>query len=155
MLAITERDGQRCGGPVLLAGLVVGFGVVELASGPLGQTSRFSLELLILLVLQLMGVLFKRQLKKQRGFVEKKRAKKTVTPAERLGSRIQQAEFATLMASFGVVVLLAVLIWFSLEGWVTLSNAIVLFLALRIQNTTFSSVSSSLMRFARAKANSF
>jgi hypothetical protein len=111
--------------------------------------------LLIVLVLQLMGVIFKRQLKKQRGFVEKKRAKKTVTPAERLGSRIQQAEFATLMASFGVVVLLGVLIWFSLEGWVTLSNAIVLFLALRIQNTTFSSVSSSLMRFARAKANSF
>ena len=111
--------------------------------------------LLIVLVLQLMGVIFKRQLKKQRGFVEKKRAKKTVTPAERLGSRIQQAEFATLMASFGVVVLLAVLIWFSLEGWVSLSNAIVLFLALRIQNTTFSSVSSSLMRFARAKANSF
>ena len=111
--------------------------------------------LLIVLVLQLMGVIFKRQLKMQRGFVEKKRAKKTVTPAERLGSRIQQAEFATLMASFGVVVLLAVLIWFSLEGWVSLSNAIVLFLALRIQNTTFSSVSSSLMRFARAKANSF
>jgi hypothetical protein len=111
--------------------------------------------LLIVLVLQLMGVIFKRQLKKQRGFVEKKRAKKTVTPAERLGSRIQQAEFATLMASFGVVVLLGVLIWFSLEGWVSLSNAIVLFLALRIQNTTFSSVSSSLMRFARAKANSF
>ena len=55
MLALAERDGQRCGGPVLLAGLVVGFGVVELAAGPLGQTSRFSLELLILLVLQLMG----------------------------------------------------------------------------------------------------
>ena len=116
---------------------------------------RLKNMLLIALVLQLMGVLFKRQLKKQRGFVEKKRAKKTVTPAERLGSRIQQAEFATLMASFGVVVLLGVLIWFSLEGWVSLSNAIVLFLALRIQNTTFSSVSSSLMRFARAKANSF
>lgn len=110
---------------------------------------------LIAAVLQLMGVIFKRQLKKQRGFVEKKRAKKTVTPAERLGSRIQQAEFATLMASFGVVILLGVLIWFSLQGWVSLSNAIVLFLALRIQNTTFSSVSSSLMRFARAKANSF
>jgi hypothetical protein len=59
------------------------------------------------------------------------------------------------MASFGVVILLGVLIWFSLEGWVSLSNAIVLFLALRIQNTTFRSVSSSLMRFARAKANSF
>ena len=111
--------------------------------------------LMVLLVLQVMGVLFKRQLKKQRGFVEKKRAKKEVTPAERLGSRIQQAEFGTLLASFGVVVLLGVLIWFSLDGVVSLSNTIVLFLGLRLQNTTFSSVSSSLMRFARAKANSF
>jgi hypothetical protein len=111
--------------------------------------------LLILIVLQVVGVLFKRQLKKQRGFVEKKRAKKVVTPAERLGSRIQQAEFGTLLASFGVVLLMGALIWFSIEGMISLSNTIVFFLGLRLQNTTFSSVSSSLMRFARAKANSF
>ena len=110
---------------------------------------------LILVVLQVVGVLFKRQLKKQRGFVEKKRAKKLVTPAERLGSRIQQAEFGTLLASFGVVLLMGALIWFSIEGMISLSNTIVFFLGLRLQNTTFSSVSSSLMRFARAKANSF
>jgi hypothetical protein len=40
---------------VLLAGLVLGIGVVKLSSGALGQTSRFSLDLLILLVLQLVG----------------------------------------------------------------------------------------------------
>jgi len=40
---------------VVLAGLVLGLGVVQLASGPLAQTSRFSLELLVLLVLQLVG----------------------------------------------------------------------------------------------------
>ena len=111
--------------------------------------------LLILIVLQVMGVLFKRQLKKQRGYVEKKRAKQVVTPAERLGSRIQQAEFATLLASFGVVILMGILIWLSIQGVVNLSNTIVFFLGLRLQNTTFSSVSSALMRFARAKANSF
>ena len=55
VLRLCERQGQRCGGPILLAGLVLGAGVVELSSGPLGQTSRFSLELLILLVLQLAG----------------------------------------------------------------------------------------------------
>lgn len=55
MLHLAERQGQRCGGPILLAGLVLGAGVVELGSGPLGQTSRFSLELLTLLVLQLVG----------------------------------------------------------------------------------------------------
>ena len=53
--ALAERQGQRCGGPVLLAGMVLGLGLVQLVCGPLGQTSRFSLELLILVVLQLMG----------------------------------------------------------------------------------------------------
>jgi len=54
-LLLAERGGERSAGPVLLAGLVLGLGVVELSSGALGQTSRFSLELLILLVLQLVG----------------------------------------------------------------------------------------------------
>ena len=54
-LRIAERSGERCGAPVLIAGLIVGIGVVELGCGPLGQTSRFSLELLVLLVLQLVG----------------------------------------------------------------------------------------------------
>ena len=109
----------------------------------------------ILIVLQVMGVLFVRQFKTQRGFVQKRRAKEAVTPAERLGTRIQQAEFGTLLASFGVVVLFAILIWLSIEGQISLANTIVFFLGLRLQNTTFSSVSSALMRFARAKANSF
>lgn len=55
VLELSERYGQRCGAPVLLVGAVLGSGVVQLASGPLGQTSRFSLELLILLMLKLTG----------------------------------------------------------------------------------------------------
>jgi hypothetical protein len=109
----------------------------------------------ILVVLQVMGVLFTRQFRTQRDFVQKRRAKETVTPAERLGSRIQQAEFGTLLASFGAVIMFAILIWLSISGSISLSNTIVFFLGLRLQNTTFSSVSSALMRFARAKANSF
>lgn len=54
-LPIAERDGERCAGPVLISGFVVGFGVIELATGALNQTSRFSLQLLVLLVLQLIG----------------------------------------------------------------------------------------------------
>ncbi|NDD46624.1 MAG: hypothetical protein EBZ24_14905 [Synechococcaceae bacterium WB9_4xB_025] len=38
-----------------MAGFVVGFGVIELSTSVLSQTSRFSLELLVLLVLQLIG----------------------------------------------------------------------------------------------------
>ena len=54
-LLLAERDGERCAGPVLMAGFVVGFGVIELSTKVLSQTSRFSLELLVLLVFQLVG----------------------------------------------------------------------------------------------------
>ena len=53
-LRIAEADGQRCAGPIVLTGLVLGAGVVALVSGPLGQTSRFSLELLLLLLFVLL-----------------------------------------------------------------------------------------------------
>jgi hypothetical protein len=56
-LALTEADGQRCAGLVILTGVVLGAGLVELFSGPGGQTSRFSLELVVLVVLQLVGPL--------------------------------------------------------------------------------------------------
>ena len=54
-LRLAEHDGERCAGPVIMAGLLIGLGMVQLASGPMAQTSRFSMELLALLVLQLVG----------------------------------------------------------------------------------------------------
>ncbi len=111
--------------------------------------------LIILVLLQVMGRIFVYQLKVQREFVEKRRAKETVTPAERLGSRIKSAEFATLLGGFFIVALMVLLVIFSIDGIVSLSSTIVFFLGLRLMNTTFSSISSALMRFARAKANSF
>ncbi|MCX5952304.1 MAG: hypothetical protein NTZ40_02150 [Cyanobacteria bacterium] len=54
-LALVDRDGQRCSGPVLLSGVVVGTGVVRLLGESLAQTSRFSLEVLMLMVLQVFG----------------------------------------------------------------------------------------------------
>jgi hypothetical protein len=56
-LEATEVDGQRCAGLVILTGLVLGVGLVELLTGPGGQTSRFSLQLVVLVVLQLAGPL--------------------------------------------------------------------------------------------------
>lgn len=55
MLLIAERDGERCAGPVLIAGLTVGIGVVQLTTQALKQSSQLSLHLLVLLVLELMG----------------------------------------------------------------------------------------------------
>lgn len=54
-LRLAERDGERCAGPVILAGLLIGLGMVQVASGPMAQTSQFSMELLVLIVLQLVG----------------------------------------------------------------------------------------------------
>ena len=110
---------------------------------------------MVLIGLEVFGRLFRKQQIIQRGFVEAKRNKEAVAPADRLGSRIQTAEFGTLLASMLVVLMMGVLIWFSISGLVSLSNTIVFFLGLRLLNPTFSSVSSGLMRFARAKANSF
>jgi hypothetical protein len=110
---------------------------------------------MILILLQVLGRVFAYQLLTQRGFVEKRRAKEVVTPAERLGSRIKSAEFATLLGSVFIVILMVLLVIFSLQGVISLSSTIVFFLGLRLMNTTFSSISSALMRFARAKANSF
>ena len=56
-LQLAERNGQRCAGPVLLSGLVIGVGIVVLSSKVLGETSRFSIELLMQLVLRLIGPL--------------------------------------------------------------------------------------------------
>jgi hypothetical protein len=54
-LALVDRDGQRCSATVLLSGVVVGTGVVRLLGDSLAQTSRFSLEVLMLMVLQVFG----------------------------------------------------------------------------------------------------
>ena len=115
-----------------------------------------SLVLLVaLIILEIFGRYFRVQQIAQRGFVEKRRAKQDVKPADRLGSRIQSAEFVTLLAAVFIVVLIAVLIFFGVSGITALSNTIVFFLGLRLLNTTFGSLAGSLMRFARAKANSF
>jgi hypothetical protein len=55
VLREVERDGVRCGAPVLLAGFVAGAGLAEVAAGPLGLASRTICELVILLVLQVAG----------------------------------------------------------------------------------------------------
>ena len=54
-LLIAERDGERCAGPVLIAGVVIGVGVVQLTTQGLKESGHLSLHLLMLLVLELIG----------------------------------------------------------------------------------------------------
>lgn len=55
ILLTAEQDGQRCAGPVLLAGLAIGVGVTQLSTQVLRESSDLSMDLLSLLVLELVG----------------------------------------------------------------------------------------------------
>ncbi len=57
LLQVAERDGQRCAGPVLIAGIAIGVGVIELTTGTFKQSSPTSIQMLSVLVLELMGPL--------------------------------------------------------------------------------------------------
>jgi hypothetical protein len=54
-LELAESDGRHCVGLVLLSGGVFGAGLVQLLVGPLGQSDAFSMQVLLLLLMQLMG----------------------------------------------------------------------------------------------------
>jgi hypothetical protein len=50
--------------------------------------------------------------------------------------------------------LLGLLIYLSYQGEISAANTVVLFFGLRLQNSGLSSMSTSLMRFARARTHS-
>jgi hypothetical protein len=107
-LAVTELDGQRCAGLVILAGVVLGAGLVQLFTSVGGQTSRFSLELLALVVLQLAGPLLVSLLAilrlnpdwQERSRVEGRRAwRSVVLPAVPLGALLMLMFLASAMGA--------------------------------------------------------
>ncbi|MFM7393198.1 MAG: hypothetical protein ACKO22_02250 [Cyanobium sp.] len=107
-LAVTEVDGQRCAGLVILAGVVLGAGLVQLLTSVGGQTSRFSLELLALVVLQLAGPLLVSLLAilrlnphwQERSLVEGRGAwRSVVLPAVPLGALLMLMFLASAMGA--------------------------------------------------------
>lgn len=111
--------------------------------------------ILIAVLAEVLGRLFTRQATEQRQYVERGRARDHVATHVRVRSRIASAELGGLISSVGVLTLLLVLLAMSLSGVISASNTIVLFLGLRMQNSTFASLSGAVMRFARARANSY
>jgi hypothetical protein len=100
--------------------------------------------LIVLAVFQFYGRLFRQQIQAQRGFVVAKKSKTPVPNVVRIGTRIKSGET-------GILVLL---IYLSYIGDISKANTIVLFFGLRMQNSSFASISTSLMRFARARTHS-
>jgi hypothetical protein len=110
---------------------------------------------LIVILIEVVGRLYRRQVAEQRDFVERRRAKEKVDSHTRVRTRIVSAEAGGLISAMGVLLLLVALLLMSLNGLVSVSNTLVLFLGLRMQNSTFASLSGGVMRFARARANSY
>ena len=110
--------------------------------------------LVVLAIFQVYGNLFSGQLDAQRGFIVAKKNKELITIAVRIGTRIKSGEIGILISGIAMLILLAVLIYFSYIGGISKANTIVLFFGLKMQNSNFSNISTALMRFARARTNS-
>lgn len=110
--------------------------------------------LIVLLVFQVYGKLFHKQIEAQRGFVLAKNNKAPIPNVVRIGTRIKSGETGILVSSIAMLILLAMLIYLNYTGEISSSNTIVLFFGLRMQNSNFSNISTALMRFARARTHS-
>lgn len=101
---------------------------------------------------EIVGVIYRRQMKTQQGFAAARDKKQQIDTAVRVGARIRSGEFGTLMISVGYIALLAVLLLLKLQDLIVAADAITLFLGMRMQNSNLSNVSGALMRYARARA---
>jgi phosphatidylglycerophosphate synthase len=107
----------------------------------------------LLVILQVVGSIFRKQLAAQaelNALPKEKKAK----PDKRYGLRIKAAETGALVSGGGMLALLAVLLFLSIEGEISPANTLVIFLGARLQNSVISNGSRSLMRYARSNSRS-
>lgn len=107
--------------------------------------------LVVLVILAVIGKIFAKQLKVQQE-LQVERDGKRARPQKRYGTRIKAAELGSLLAGFGIALLLAVLLFMSYNGDINLANTLIIFFGTRLQNGSITSTSRSLMRYAKAKA---
>ncbi|MBM3720406.1 MAG: hypothetical protein FJW47_00705 [Actinobacteria bacterium] len=107
--------------------------------------------LVVLVILAVIGRIFAKQLKVQQE-LQVERDGKRARPQKRYGTRIKAAELGSLLAGLGIALLLAVLLFMSYNGDISLANTLIIFFGTRLQNGSLSSTSRSLMRYAKAKA---
>ena len=107
--------------------------------------------LVVLVILAVIGRIFAKQLKVQQE-LQFERDGKRARPQKRYGTRIKAAELGSLLAGLGIALLLAVLLFMSYNGDISLANTLIIFFGTRLQNGSLTSTSRSLMRYAKAKA---
>jgi hypothetical protein len=113
------------------------------------------LNLVIVLVsAEAIGRLFRSQLRMQAGYVAKRITKREYTkPFESMSGRIKMSEISALVANAGFALVMLLIILLSFTGLAAPAGLVVLFLGSRMQTSTLSNLSSSLMRLARGRAN--
>jgi hypothetical protein len=109
---------------------------------------------ILLIIFEVYGRLFRHQIEAQRGFVTARKNKIPVANVVRIGTRIKSGETGILISGLAMMVLLGALIFFSYNGEISPANTVVLFFGLRMQNSNLSNISTGLMRFARARTHS-
>jgi hypothetical protein len=107
---------------------------------------------LTMVVLAMVSAIYRRQLDMQRDFVKMGSRPGAVAISQRVGGRIRDAEFGGMLASLAMVLVLVYMLFRTLDGEIDSADAIVLFLGLRLLSGQLSTLSASVMRFARASA---
>jgi predicted ABC-type exoprotein transport system permease subunit len=110
--------------------------------------------LVALLVFQVFGMSLRRQLVTQQAFKKQQFSTEPASSADKVRARIKAGELGALLASVGVMILMAVLIALTILGDILAGAALVSFLAVRMIGQMYSGISTGLMRFARARVNS-
>ena len=108
----------------------------------------------VVLVIQIIGRIFGKQLKAQRGFVKAKKRKDRVSSSTKVRTRIRSGENGILISGLAMLILFGALLALSFNGEISTSNTVVLFFGLRMQTSGLSNISRSLMKFARARTHS-
>lgn len=99
-----------------------------------------------------LSVIYRRQLTSQRGFRAAQLAFRGVDNATKVRTRVIAGETGALFGYAGIVVLIGVLLWMILAGYIGPGTGFVLFIALRMLGQTLTEVSKGLMRYVRAMA---
>ena len=120
----------------------------------LSTVFAFANVVIALGVIQVFGMALRRQFITQQGFRDQQKSNDPASSADKVRARIKAGELASLIASVGVMILMAALIALTVLGDVAAGAALVSFLAVRMIGQMYSGIASGLMRFARARVNS-
>ena len=134
--------------PVIQVILIVVF--ISALSPAFGISTSF----MIVLLFAVFSSIFIRQERFQTKMLVAHYRKEQIDATRRISTRIKSGELGALVANLSMISLLFLLVALNYFEWIPTTDTIVSFFAIRLLGTNLSSLSSSLMRFARALVNS-